>query len=180
MMLELIVAVDKKNGIGKTGKLAWHLSRDLQYFKKLTSHTKSSSTKNSVIMGRKTYESLPDAVKPLPGRINIVLSSQADYKENTEHVLWAKDWNTALILNNNLLQENKIERSFVIGGASLYKIALEDSKLSHIWLTKLYKDFNCDSFFPKLDLTHWQGIYGSNIFVDSSGFSYVFFGFKKT
>ena len=70
----IVVAMDEQQGIGKGGKLPWHIPGDLKYFKNLTTKTKLPDKKNVVIMGRKTWESLPQNFRPLSKRINVVLT----------------------------------------------------------------------------------------------------------
>src|SRR3989338_11120601 len=70
----IIVAVDAKNGIGKKGGLPWSLPADLKHFKKITFNTTDESKMNAVVMGRKTWDSIPAKFRPLPGRLNVVLT----------------------------------------------------------------------------------------------------------
>ena len=70
----IIVAVDSKNGIGKKGNLPWSFSADMKRFKEITSTTKDKSKQNAVVMGRKTWNSIPEKFRPLPGRLNLVLT----------------------------------------------------------------------------------------------------------
>jgi dihydrofolate reductase len=140
----LIVAVDQNMGIGKDGALPWYLPEDLKYFSKVTTETASPELRNAVIMGRRTWESIPAKYKPLPGRINIVLSSNPDL-ELPDDVLLFGSLDEALAA---LSTSNKIDQIFVIGGAKLYEEALFHLDLERIYLTRIEADFDCDTFFP--------------------------------
>ena len=72
----LVVAACKNNGIGKDGKLPWSLPGDMAHFKRVTSHTIDDSKQNAVIMGRKTWNSIPEKFRPLPKRLNVILSRE--------------------------------------------------------------------------------------------------------
>ena len=75
----LVVAMDEERGIGKQGTLAWRLPADLKHFKEITTEVKDMKKQNAVIMGRKTWESLPEKFRPLPQRLNIVVTTQPNY-----------------------------------------------------------------------------------------------------
>lgn len=136
MILSLIVAIDQRNGIGKDNKLLWHLPADLKHFKSVTSgHT--------VIMGRKTFESIGRA---LPNRRNIVLSRDAAYKAEGCEVL------------NNLHQAidacNAETSVYIIGGAEIYRQALPIADVLHI--TRVNTVAEADTFFPEIDPEEWD------------------------
>lgn len=137
-MISLIVAIAQNNAIGKDNDLLWHLSEDLKYFKKTTNE-------RTVVMGRKTWESLP--FKPLKNRRNIVVSSQKDY--HIEGAELFDDVNKVL----EALKEEKYE-VFCIGGATLYKALLP--KADKLYITRVYKDFEADVFFPEIDEQKWE------------------------
>jgi len=129
MKIELIWAQDQNGGIGKEGKLPWHISEDLKNFKKITSGF-------PVVMGRKTWESLP--FKPLPRRRNIVLSSQMI--KNVEV------YNSIEKCCEKLMQDS-VKKIFVIGGQSIYESFY--SKASALHLTIINEDVEgIDTFFP--------------------------------
>jgi len=146
------VAVDKKNGIGKDGKLPWHFSKELKYFKKLTSKTKDSSKQNMVIMGRKTWESIPEKYRPLPNRKNVVLTRNKDYKAEGAEIANSLD-------NAFLLANDKIESIFIIGGAQIFKESFEHKALDGVFLTTIDKTFNCDTFLGTIParFNKWKG-----------------------
>ena len=160
MELNLIVAYCKKNnGIGNENSIPWYLKSELKYFKEITSNTENN-LKNIVIMGRKTWNSLPK--KPLPNRINIILSKNEnnDYRENIE-----SNYKDTYVINDlvkyidNLNEMNKnhnhYQKIFIIGGAQIYKHVLEFSESNNLninlYVTEIYNEFVCDTYFPKID-----------------------------
>ena len=126
----MIWAQDTNNAIGRNGTLPWHFSQDLKNFKKLT-------TGHAIIMGRKTWESLP--VKPLPNRRNIVISSNS--RDDVE------SYNSIDMCINALSADNNISDIFIIGGMSIYKFFYKYATTLHItFIDKAYED--TDTFFP--------------------------------
>src|SRR5690606_5122657 len=136
--LSIIVAVSANNAIGKNNQLLWHLPADLKHFKNITSgHT--------IIMGRKTYESIG---KPLPHRRNIVITRQPQLQLAGVEIVHSLDEALALCQNE--------AEVFVIGGAEIYRQALP--LCQRIYLTRVHKHFDGDAFFPELDYETWQEI----------------------
>lgn len=129
MNIQLIWAQDKNGGIGKGGKLPWHIAEDLKNFKKITLNS-------AIIMGRKTWDSLP--FKPLPNRRNIILSS----KERIDVEAY-NDINKCL----DILQSDSIENLFVIGGQSVYKSFYSKASILHVTIVNIKTD-GIDTFFP--------------------------------
>ncbi|MBX4268612.1 dihydrofolate reductase [Clostridium estertheticum] len=137
-MLTFIVAIGDNFAIGKNNDLLWHFSKDLKRFKQITSG-------NTIIMGRKTFESLPGI---LPNRHHIVITKNKDFVINDERV-------TIFNSKEELLAFMKdSEEYFVIGGGAIYKLLLP--YCSKIHLTKVHKEYNADIFFPKLDYSEWN------------------------
>ena len=133
-MISAIVAVDNNWGIGYNGDLLEHIPEDLKYFKALT-------TGNVVVMGRKTWDSLPK--KPLPNRINYVITKEA--KSSNEEVAYF-DMNS---IKMTMKKKNDYEY-FIIGGGMIYKELLPFC--DRVYVTKIYKDHeNVDTYFPNLD-----------------------------
>lgn len=136
-MIELIVAHDENNCIGKQGKIPWHFREDFQRVKKLTEG-------KTIIMGRKTWESLPK--KPLPNRTNVIISSQK--LEVPEGVLVYTSLDQAL-------NEHKNETIVGFGGEKIYEAMLPH--VNTIYLTIVHTTIeNGDAFFPKLNLAEWE------------------------
>lgn len=151
---DLIVAMDLNSGIGKGGGLPWHLPADLKHFKQITCATQSSIKKNAVIMGRKTWESLLEKFKPLPGRVNAVITRNKDMAL-PDGVL--KDDSLDGVLNRLSAMTNEVENFFVIGGAQIFKSALAHPGCRKIYVTQILKKFDCDTFFPPLDPS-WERV----------------------
>ena len=140
--LDLIVAYDKNNGIGKDNSIPWRLPADLKRFAKITSTTLDPEKQNAVIMGRKTWESIPDKFRPLPNRLNLVLTlGHAEYPGATA----VHSFHGALKI---VADTPTIERAFVIGGAEVYKRAMEHA--DGIYVTALDADIDCDVYFPQI------------------------------
>lgn len=138
--LTLIAAVAKNGVIGDSNALPWHLPEDLKHFKQLTSG-------HAVIMGRKTWESLPLRFRPLPGRLNIVLTRDPSY---------AAEGATVVHSMADALAAAAGRTAFVIGGAELYAHALPLA--DKLELTEIARDFPGDAFFPEIDPTAWREI----------------------
>lgn len=134
-MIYVIAAVSKNGIIGKNGKIPWNIPADLAYFKKLTMGC-------TVVMGRKTYESIGH---PLPRRLNIVISSSKVYA--AENCITVKEFGEALDLSHNT-------DVFICGGYSVYKEALPYA--DKLYITEVDESFEGDTFFPKFDQSQYQ------------------------
>ena len=142
----VILASDEKNGIWKSWVLAWRISEDLKYFKKITTDSESDK-KNAVIMGKNTWESIPDKYKPLPSRINCILSRSFNFEDNYWEVRKFGNFESAL---QNLSLDENIDKIFVIGWAYLYNKVFSNKNLEYIYKTKVYWDFDCDVFVDNI------------------------------
>lgn len=131
--MNLIVAIDQNNGIGKDNNLLTHIPEDMKFFKEMT-------TGNVVIMGRKTLESFPNK-KPLPNRTNIVITGDKNYK--VDDAIIANSIENAIEIAKEMDKE-----IFVIGGASIYKQMLE--LCDTLYITQIFESFDADTFFPKI------------------------------
>ncbi len=145
MIFSLIVAYDQNRGIGLNGTLPWRIPADLAHFKSITTKTAVPSKRNAVIMGRVTWESLPPSFKPLPNRLNIVLSHQT--LALPEGVLSASSLEAALSLSAS---QSDIESVFIIGGGKLYQNALQHPDLKTLYITQIHGIYDCDTFFPEI------------------------------
>lgn len=145
-MFDIVVAVSQKDGIGYLGQLPWpHLSEDMKHFYKITT---MKDKPNAVIMGRKTWDSLPDKVKPLPKRDNFILSNNKQFvAKNATGVF--HDFDTLIEYTAKYY-----DNIFVIGGAQIFKIAMSHPGLRHIYVTRINQYFPVDTYFTHIN--SWQ------------------------
>ena len=161
-MLSIIVAKAKNNVIGKNNELIWKLPEDLKRFKQLT-------TGHTIIMGRKTFESLG---RVLPNRKHIIFSQNPDFKVNDENVE----------IVHSMLQiqeyiENE-EENFVIGGAMIYNLLMP--YVTKMYVTQIDKEFEGDAFFPRIDENTWEVVEKSEVMEDeNSHLKYEYITYKR-
>ena len=172
LKLSIIVAVDEHNGIGKGGTLPWSLSADLKHFKEITTKTDSLKKQNAVIMGRKTWESLPEKFRPLPQRLNIVLTRHKDL-DVPQGVLVTQSFEKCLLLIKEAYRSGRIEKAFVIGGGKVFQRALKEPLCQRIYLTKILADFQCDTFFPEFKDHFHQAIFSPQHQDNSLSYSFT-------
>jgi len=136
MIVSMVVAISENNAIGKDNQLLWYLPRDLKHFKTITSgHT--------VIMGRKTFDSVG---RPLPNRRNIVITRKKDLEIGGAEVVNSLE--AALQLCE---AEDEV---FIVGGAEIYKQAMPHT--DRIYLTVVHERFEADTYFPEIDMDIWK------------------------
>jgi len=160
--VSIIAAVADNFAIGKSNKLPWHLPADLKHFKNLT-------TGSALVMGKRTFESLPNG--PLPNRKNIVLSST--FNEGVcEGYFEANSIEDALELCSNF------EQIFIIGGAAVYRQTMEIADYMHI--TWVHADFSADAFFPAIDFSKWKEVSREDFTPDEkNAYPYSFVAYEK-
>lgn len=142
-LLTMIAAAAKNDALGKDNDLIWHISEDLKRFKRLTSG-------HAIIMGRKTFESMP---KALPNRTNIVLTNKKDYQPEGATVVHSLEDALALVKDDS--------QPFIIGGGEIYRLFMP--YCDRIELTRVHQNFEADVFFPEIDLNQWKEIARENI-----------------
>ncbi len=167
----LIAATDLKGGIGLKGKMPWHLPGDLKHFQKTTIKSEDIQFRNMVIMGRVTWESIPESHRPFIGRRNVVVSTNKDYKLG-EGAALAHSIDGAL-----KLVDERVADIFIIGGAKVYDQVMKRFKVDGIYLTKVKKEFKCDTFFPKIPGQFKPKKIGSG---EDNGIEYDFFFYEKS
>jgi dihydrofolate reductase len=159
--LTLIAAVARNGVIGRDNQLPWRLPEDLMRFKAVTAG-------NGVVMGRKTWESLPESFRPLPGRRNIVVSRNPDYVAEGATVVDSVAAALGIAADTNEV--------FVIGGAELYAQALPLADC--LQLTEIDADFEGDARFPDFDRRQWRET-GRTCDRAEVGFAYAFVTYER-
>ncbi|KAH6625637.1 dihydrofolate reductase-like domain-containing protein [Boeremia exigua] len=171
--LTLILAATPSLGIGKGGGLPWpQLKKEMGYFARVTKRTTATEGDaagaapakrqrvNAVVMGRKTWDSIPDKFRPLKGRINVVVTRSVDAFTSAlpPHAQSAAAYEGPLVAGSvsdalSQLQSDKIgvevDKVIVIGGASIYEQALQLQEAKHVLLTKIQKEYECDTYFSE-------------------------------
>lgn len=140
---DIVIAADAALGIGREGGLPWQLPGDMAYFKKVTCGVTTPGARNAVIMGRRTWESIPPRFRPLRDRLNIVLTRDKNHVVD-QHVLVEHGLESALQAAWN----SAVERVFVIGGAHVFAEAIVHPACENIYFTDIKKTFPCDTFLP--------------------------------
>tara|TARA_B110000003_G_scaffold21621_1_gene20919 strand:- start:7722 stop:8246 length:525 start_codon:yes stop_codon:yes gene_type:complete len=144
MKILMIVAMDEQGNIGYNGSLPWKLSADMSRFRTLT----IADGFNAVIMGRKTWDSLPEKYKPLPERLNIVMSRNTSWKnENAESALYP---GRAI----EIAYANGCDECWIIGGAQIYNMYLD--RVDEIHITKVHTLDSGNIIFPENDWSQWN------------------------
>ena len=159
-MLSIIVAVAKNNVIGKNNQLIWHLPEDLKRFKKLT-------TGHTIIMGRRTFESLG---RVLPNRKHVILCNDQELKIDDENVEVLEDI--------SMLDKYKDsdEENFIIGGATIYRLLMPMA--DKMYITHINEEFEGDVYFPQIDEKVWKKVSeepGPDDGVNSFEYKYVIY-----
>lgn len=142
MKISIVVAISENNAIGSKGDLLWRLPADMKRFKEITYG-------HHVLMGRKTYESIPEKFRPLPGRVNIVITRSKSYSAEGCKVVSSVEEGISFARDSG---ENEL---MVIGGGEVYKQCFE--KADKIYLTRVHNSFaDADTFFPSITNNEWR------------------------
>ncbi|MBS9773938.1 MAG: dihydrofolate reductase [Tenacibaculum sp.] len=161
-MVIIIAAISKNNALGKDNDLIWHLPADLKRFKEVT-------TGHHIIMGRNTFESIG---KALPNRTTIIVTRNKNYFK--DGCLIANSIEEAIELAK---EDDKI---FIIGGAEIYKQAIENKLVDKLDITLVNEEFEADVFFPKIDLQEWQEVSRENHKTDEKNkYNYSFISYER-
>ena len=139
MPIALIAAVSDNNCIGKNGSLPWNIPEDMKRFKEIT-------RSKIVIMGRKTWESIPEKFRPLPHRLNVVITRQIDYPLP----VGVERYNSI----DEALTRHAADEVMVIGGAEIYAQTID--RADTLYITRIHQHVDGDAFFPAIDLHHWH------------------------
>nr|XP_048706015.1 dihydrofolate reductase isoform X1 [Caretta caretta] len=154
--LNSIAAVCQNMGIGKNGDLPWPpLRNEFKYFQRMTMTTTVEGKQNALIMGKRTWFSIPEKNRPLKDRINIVLSRELKETPKGADYL-AKSLDDALVLLDSPELKSKVDMVWIIGGSSVYKAAMEKPVHQRLFVTRILQEFESDTFFPEIDLKKYK------------------------
>jgi dihydrofolate reductase len=155
MKVALIAAIGKNNELGQNNRLLWHLHEDMQFFK-------STTIGYYVIMGRKSFESIPPKYKPLPNRVNVIISRNPDYMY--EECYTCSSIQEAI----QLAEERGEEQVFITGGGEIYKQSLAEGLVDEMYLTHVDAAFpDADVHFPEFASEEWESVELHNFDADS-------------
>ncbi|KAJ7335816.1 hypothetical protein JRQ81_013757 [Phrynocephalus forsythii] len=150
-----IAAVSKNMGIGKDGGLPWPpLRNEFKYFQKMTMTPTQEGKQNVIIMGKKTWLSVPEEKRPLKNRINIVLSKEL--KEVPQGAYLSRSLDEALELLESPELANKVDLVWIVGGHSVYKAAMDKPIHQLLFVTRILHEFESDTFFPEIDFEKYK------------------------
>ncbi|NTW23943.1 MAG: dihydrofolate reductase [Lentimicrobium sp.] len=159
--ISIIVAIAQNNAIGKDNQLLWHIPEDLKRFKALT-------TGHTIVMGKRTFESLP--IRPLPNRRSVVITDIPGEL--------IKGCEMAYSIDDAISKMEEGRENFIIGGGMVYKqfMPLADK----LYLTIVHKDFEADTFYTDIDYSEWKEIAREDVpAVESLGFDYSYITYEK-
>jgi dihydrofolate reductase len=156
--LTLVVAADRRRGIGIRNALPWRLPEDLAHFKRTTSG-------HAIIMGRKTFDSIG---RPLPNRRNIVVTRNPAWAHEGVEVANSLPSAVALVGQDQV---------FVVGGAQIFVEALPNAQ--RLVVTEIAAEFDCDTFFPPIDPLHWKEVAREGYHSAQNGFDYAFVTYER-
>ncbi|TVY83534.1 Dihydrofolate reductase [Lachnellula suecica] len=190
--LTLIVAATSKMGIGLRSTLPWTgLKKEMAYFARVTKRAPSPGSTNTVIMGRKTWDSIPPRFRPLKDRRNVIISRSLEQTTSAEsQIVGSLPEALNLLSQQSTASDSKTGKAFIIGGAQIYEAALELKQARRILLTRILSDFECDTTFPvvlpesgegngwqrkgKAELDAWVGETVAEEIQEETGTKYVF------
>jgi len=156
--LTMVVAIDAQRGIGVNNQLPWHLPEDLAHFKRVT-------LGRPIIMGRKTFDSIG---RPLPGRRNIVITRNSDWRHDGVDAVTSLE--AAIALAGD-------EEASIIGGAQIFKAAL--ALADRMIVTEIAHSFACDTFFPPIDPQVWDETAREEHYAEANGYGYAYVTYAR-
>uniref|UniRef100_A0AC35UED9 Dihydrofolate reductase n=1 Tax=Rhabditophanes sp. KR3021 TaxID=114890 RepID=A0AC35UED9_9BILA len=176
---QLIWAEDSQNGIGKNGTLPWNLPKEMAHFKKTTMEVSSPDKMNMVIMGKKSYDSIPAKFRPLAKRFNVVLSrTLAELDEGNLMITNSLDKVIKKLAEDIQFRES-IEHVFVIGGRQIYNEVLLTPFVDKLIVTKIRSSFDCDVIFPDFARENFAKISQNEEVVNEKGIEYSIEYYQK-
>ncbi|KAK9886309.1 hypothetical protein WA026_015820 [Henosepilachna vigintioctopunctata] len=151
IQFKLISACCENMGIGKNGDLPWRLKNEMLHFTSMTTNTHDSNKKNVVVLGKKSWDCIPGKYKPLVGRINFILTSAKNLDVSKYRDTYVfNSWDQIVDKLEDPEFKNKYEDVWICGGSKIYEDAMKSQHFYRLYLTRIKKNYDCDTFFPKL------------------------------
>ncbi len=170
-LVALILAIDENNWLWKENTLAWKIKADMSYFKEITTWTISPERQNAVVMGRKTWESIPEKFRPLHHRRNYIITRDENFQG------WDGHFNNLDSCLDTLISDPSIESIYIIGGSQIYNEAINKDVADSIYLTQIFWTFDCDVFFTWVPDNYSLDIIGEK--QEENGIFFKFLVYKK-
>lgn len=155
MRIHSILACSENLGIGIDGRLPWSLRSEMRYFAKLSTGNPPEGRQNVILMGRNTWQSIPAKRRPLKNRWNIVLSRTMKEPIGGMHAVVCSLNQLSKLLDEEEWK-NKVNDTFCIGGAQVYKAIQESPYVDLLFITRIHKEFKCDTFFEEINKENFQ------------------------
>ena len=172
--MEMIVASCSDGGIGKNNTIPWHIKDDLKLFRTITKSVLNPNMTNVVIMGRKTWESIPEKYRPLQGRINIILSTTMketnEFLNEYEHTYIVDSFKNMIKRIEYFSTKYKLYKIFIIGGSKIYEESFDKCYINKVHISYINEKYECDTFFPLHNIFKCYTVKTTNKYKD---FTYV-------
>ncbi|KAK0416926.1 hypothetical protein QR680_012753 [Steinernema hermaphroditum] len=179
LRMNLIVAMDAKNGIGRGNDIPWRLPKEVAHFARLTKKTVDENRVNVVVMGRKCWDSIPEKFRPLPGRINVVLSRKMA-PQKAGNLIVSPNFEEAMELLHSAEYRSRIDTIWNIGGREVYACGLRSPLVHKLVITRIQGDFDAEVHFPDVD---WKRFQKNNDFdgaeIEEDGIRYHYESYTK-
>uniref|UniRef100_A0A1I7ZH95 dihydrofolate reductase n=1 Tax=Steinernema glaseri TaxID=37863 RepID=A0A1I7ZH95_9BILA len=180
LRMNLIVAMDVKNGIGRGNEIPWRLPKEMAHFSRLTKKTSDENKVNVVVMGRKCWDSIPAKFRPLPGRINVVLSRNMP-PQKTENLIVSADFEEVMALLHTDEYRSRVDTIWNIGGREVYACGLRSPLVYKLVITRVQGDFDAEVHFPDVD---WKSFAKNDDFdgaeIEENGIKYHYESYTKS
>ncbi|TKR77757.1 hypothetical protein L596_018670 [Steinernema carpocapsae] len=179
LRMNLIVAMDAKNGIGRDNEIPWRLPKEVATFARLTKTTSNGNLVNVVLMGRKCWDSIPEKFKPLKGRINVVLSRKMP-QQKTENLIVCSSFESAVELLESEEFRPRIDTIWNIGGREVYECGLRSPLMHKLVVTRVQGDFDAHVRFPEVEWkTYKKNDDFDGTYVEENGIKYHYECYTK-
>ena len=164
----IIVATEMNLGIGRNGVMPWNIKGEMKHFTETTTKTSDPSRQNMMVMGKTTWYSIPENHRPLKNRKNVILTTNKE--PDQQGVTFCGSFEEAFAL-----ADDSVENIFIMGGASIYKQVIDKKLADGIFITRINKEYECDTFFPEIPSEYGEAVNLGGGEEDDVSYSYLFY-----